>query len=210
MSENNSSNSNYSESQPPNEIFSDATNRLLNESPQKVYSNSQPTELNSGILKKGRKSLINGGGRRVSFAASAHVRLFKESNASDSESINGNGKSKKLQDEDDEEERGMEEFRKQFEIKVTNNNGNILNNTNNKFNNNNLDELKDSFSGFEINSSPLISQIQIQNLKHQQINIEQVSTPSKRPYNEVNQSFDGKKLVLFQLNFFILNSRFKN
>ena len=185
MSENNSSNSNYSESQPPNEIFSDATNRLLNESPQKVYSNSQPTELNSGILKKGRKSLINGGGgRRVSFAASAHVRLFKESNASDSESINENGKSKKLQDEEDKEERGMEEFRKQFEIKVTNDNGNIINNSNN------LDELKDSFSGFEINSSPLISQSQ--SLKH-----EQVSTPSKRPYNEVNQSFDGKKIVLF-------------
>lgn len=127
MSENNENE--FSASQPAPEIFSDATNRLLNnpESPTKVYSASQP-EPSAGILKKGRKSL--GNGRRVSFAATAHVRVF----ASEEEAAAA--KRRQEQEEEAKEQRQLAEFRKQFEV-------------------NNVEELKESFNEFEIKSSPL-------------------------------------------------------
>jgi hypothetical protein len=130
-SENNSSN-NYSASQPAPEIFSDATSRLLNnpESPTKVYSASQPESSSAGgILKKGRKSL--GNGRRVSFAATAHVRVF----GSEEEA----NRRRKEQEEEAEEQRQLAEFRKQFEVAPG------------------VEELKESFNEFEIKSSPLVN-----------------------------------------------------
>lgn len=157
MSENNENE--FSASQPTPEIFSDATNRLLNnpESPTKVYSASQP-EPSVGILKKGRKSL--GNGRRVSFAATAHVRVF----ASEEEAA----AAKKRQEEEAEEQRQLAEFRKQFEV-------------------NNVEELKESFNEFEIKSSPLtVAPVTRTTIE---------TTPSKRPFTSIDQSFDGNPIV---------------
>jgi transposase-like protein len=155
-------------SQPTPEIFSDATNRLLNnpESPTKVYSASQP-EPSVGILRKGRKSF--GNGRRVSFAATAHVRVF----ASEEEAAAA--KRRQEQEEEAEEQRQLAEFRKQFEV---NNNGNV-------------DELKESFNEFEIKSSPLAVTPAVMTT------IE--STPSKRPFTSIDQSFDGTKNILISI-----------
>jgi hypothetical protein len=112
------------------EIFSDATSRLLNDSPQKVFSNSQPaaaTTESSGILKRNRKSL--GNGRRVSFAATAHVRLF------------GNEEQKRKQEQEEAEEQlQLEAFRNQFAQESS-----AVNDVAN--------DLKD----FEIKSSPLVT-----------------------------------------------------
>lgn len=157
MSENNENK--FSASQPAPEIFSDATNRLLNnpESPTKVYSASQP-EPSTGILKKGRKSL--GNGRRVSFAATAHVRVF----ASEEEAAAA--KRRQEQEEEAEEQRQLAEFRKQFDV-------------------NNVEELKESFNEFEIKSSPLnVTPVTRTTIE---------TTPSKRPFTSIDQSFDGKK-----------------
>ena len=131
MSENNKND--FSASQSTAEIFSDATNRLLNhpESPTKVYSASQP-EASSGILKKSRKSF--GNGRRVSFAATAHVRVFG------SEEEAAAARRRQEQKDEAEEQRQLAEFRKQFEV-----------------NNTVVEELKESFNEFEIKSSPLVS-----------------------------------------------------
>ena len=139
MSENNKNHSqsseSYSASQPMPEIFSDATGRYLNstnnpESPTKTYSNSQP-EPSVGILKKSRKSL--GNGRRVSFAATAHVRVF--GNAEKRREAEAQAAAAAEEEEEAEEERQLERFRKQFE--------------------NNVDDLKNSLNEFEIKSSPI-------------------------------------------------------
>lgn len=151
----------FPSSQPTPEIFSDATNRLLNnpESPTKVYSASQP-EASGGILKKSRKSF--GNGRRVSFAATAHVRVF----GSEKEAAAAKRKQEEEEKEEAEEQRQLAEFRKQFEV-----------------NNTVVDELKESFNEFEIKSSPLVS--------HSHTTTIEV-TPSKRPFTSMDQSFDGK------------------
>ena len=154
----------FSASQPTPEIFSDATNRFLNNpnsSPHKVYSASQPefsSSAASGILKKGRKSF--GNGRRVSFAATAHVRVF------------GADEERRRQKEEEEEQAQLDAFRKQFEVSEGS-----------------VDQLKTSFNEFDIKSSPLTDK------NANNLNIGNV-TPSKRPFNsmnESNQSFDGKK-----------------
>ena len=166
MSENNSENNNFSASQPAPEIFSDATNRLLNnpESPTKVYSASQPEPAGAGgILKKGRKSL--GNGRRVSFAATAHVRVF----GSEEKAAEEAARRRREAEEEAEEQRQLAEFRKQFEVPA----GSIV------------EELKDSFNQFEIKSSPLVSHTATIDV-----------TPSKRPFTSIDQSFDGKKIIV--------------
>ena len=165
MSENNSENSsnNFSASQPAPEIFSDATSRLLNnpESPTKVFSASQPeSSAAGGILEKGRKSL--GNGRRVSFAATAHVRVF----GSEEKAAEEANRRRKEQEEEAEEQRQLAEFRKQFE------------------NPSGVEELKESFNEFEIKSSPLVSHTAAANASD--------VTPSKRPFASMDQSFDGK------------------
>lgn len=170
MSENNSLESNNEDicaSQPTPEIFSDATSRLLNniESPQKVYSASQPPE---GILKKSRKSL--GNGRRVSFAAMAHVRLFGSAEKEAAEEARRKAEAEAAEEaeaaaaEEEEEQRQLEEFRKQFSPE-----------------NYQIEELKNSLNGFEIKSSPARG-----------IVTEEIVTPMKRPFIAVDQSFDGK------------------
>lgn len=172
MSENNnnSQSDNYSASQPTPEIFSDATSRFLNnnlESPTKTYSASQPEPAgNGGILKKSRKSL--GNGRRVSFAATAHVRVFgNEEKAAEEEAE----RRRRLQEaEEAEEQRQLELFRKQFD----------------ENNDNNVDYIKDSLNEFEIKSSPLVSSTEQRSTD--------TMTPSKRPFTNVDQSFDGKIL----------------
>lgn len=164
MSENNSNNEQptHSNSQPVPEIFSDATSRFLNnnnpDSPTKTYSASQP-EASGGILKKSRKSL--GNGRRVSFAATAHVRVFGNDEKAAEEARR---RQKEAEEEEAEEQRQLEQFRKQFET-----------------NNSQVDEIKNSLNDFEIKSSPLVNRI-----KDNEV------TPSKRPFNNVDQSFDGK------------------
>lgn len=114
-------------------IFSDATNRqLISESPTK---SSQPQS--QGILKRsGRKSL----GRRVSFAATAHVRVFNEEQAkgdanTSTESVEAA--------ENEREEAEMEAFRKQFEAE------------NAESQSSETDALKETFSEFAIKSSPM-------------------------------------------------------
>lgn len=168
MSENNSLESNNEDicaSQPTPEIFSDATSRLLNniESPQKVYSASQPPE---GILKKSRKSL--GNGRRVSFAAMAHVRLFGSEEKEAAEEARRKAEAAAAEEaeaaEEEEEQRQLAEFRKQFSPE-----------------NYQIEELKNSLNGFEIKSSPARG-----------IVTEEIVTPMKRPFITVDQSFDGK------------------
>lgn len=187
MSENNNNSSSInsandiSASQPTPEIFSDATGRFLNniESPQKVYSASQPetssmTTSSNGILKKGRKSL--GNGRRVSFAATAHVRVFgNDEKAAEEERERLR---KEAEAEEAEEQRQLEEFRKQF----INENGP-------------LEDLKKSLSEFEIKSSPA-REIIPPTSSQSDISI----TPLKRPFNTVDQSFDGntqKKIFIY-------------
>lgn len=167
-SENSSGNNNLSASQPAPEIFSDATSRLLNnpESPTKVYSASQPESSSAGgILKKGRKSL--GNGRRVSFAATAHVRVFGSEEKAAEEA---NRRRKEQEEEEAEEQRQLAEFRKQFEVVPG------------------VEELKESFNEFEIKSSPLVS--------HTGSSIAIDVTPSKRPFASIDQSFDGKKCIV--------------
>lgn len=167
MSENNDNNyaADSSASQPTPEIFTDATGRFLNnnnnpESPQKVYSASQP-EASLGILKKGRKSL---NGRRVSFAATAHVRVFgNEEKAAEEARLR---KEAAEEAEEAEEQRQLEEFRKQFT-------------------NDPVDAMKESFNEFDIKSSPLVSNITA-------ISNGTNATPSKRPFTSIDQSFDGK------------------
>ena len=176
MNENNSSNggdnnSEISASQPVPEIFSDATSRFLNniESPQKVYSASQPepSAASGGILKKGRKSL--GNGRRVSFAATAHVRVFgNDEKAAEEARL----KAEAAAAEEAEEQRQLEEFRKQF----VNENGQI-------------EELKNSLNEFEIKSSPARD--------YEAVSVDNGSiTPLKRPFITVDQSFDGKNIIV--------------
>lgn len=166
MSENNSNinheNNEISASQPTPEIFSDATSRLLNniESPQKVYSNSQP----EGILKKSRKSL--GNGRRVSFAATAHVRVFgsdEKEAAAAAEEARRKAEATAEEEEEAEEQRQLEEFRKQFSNE-----------------NYQIEELKNSLNEFEIKSSPARGPA-----------TDEIVTPMKRPFITVDQSFDG-------------------
>lgn len=174
MSENNSNNNipaENSASQPAPEIFSDATGRFLNnnnapESPQKVYSASQPdASTAASILKKGRKSLT---GRRVSFAATAHVRVFgNEEKAAAEEAAR-----RRKEAEEAEEQRQLEEFRKQF--------------TNDPIDNN-VEGLKESFNEFDIKSSPLVSNVSTVTTA----STPNVSTPSKRPFTSIDQSFDG-------------------
>lgn len=149
-------------SQPTPEIFSDATNRFLNntESPTKTYSASQPEfGGGGGIMKKSRKSL--GNGRRVSFAATAHVRVF----GSEEKEAEIARQRAAAAEEEEEEQRQLELFRKQFEV----------------------DEIKNSLNEFEIKSSPVVSNLNVVNSI--------ITTPSKRPFNTVDQSFDGKILV---------------
>ncbi len=109
-----------SNSQDQPEIFTDATNRLsLSESPTKSQSSQ-------GILKKGARKSI---GRRVSFAATAHVRVFNEEEAK--QEAQKAAEEQPIEDE-------MAAFRKQFEREE------------------NEDELKNSFEEFAIKSSPMV------------------------------------------------------
>lgn len=183
MSENNSNgnvdnnvNNEISASQPTPEIFTDATSRFLNniESPQKVYSASQP-ESSGGILKKGRKSL--GNGRRVSFAATAHVRVFGNDEKGAAAAAEEERIRKAAAEEEAEEQRQLEEFRKQF----SNENGQ-------------LEELKNSLNEFEIKSSPA-----------RETSVDSSSlTPLKRPFTTVDQSFDGKTHFILEIFIFLL------
>ena len=118
MSENNPSQN--TQEQP--EIFTDATNRLsLAESPTKSQSSQ-------GILKRGgRKSL----GRRVSFAATAHVRVFNEEEAKQ--------EAQKAAEAEQPIEDEMAAFRKQFEGEAAD------------------EELKNSLEEFAIKSSPMVA-----------------------------------------------------
>ena len=111
------------------EVFSDASNRLAAaESPTKSQPNSQ------GILKRGaRKSL----GRRVSFAATAHVRVFNEAEA---ENVKSGG-------DVDAEEDEMAAFRRQFEGEAES------------------ESLKNSFEEFGIKSSPMASTNSFEGIK---------------------------------------------
>ena len=180
---NNNINSEISASQPVPEVFSDATNRFLNniESPQKVYSASQPEpSAAAGILKRGRKSF--GNGRRVSFAATAHVRVFGNEEKGPAGEAEERERIRKAQaaaeEEEAEEQRQLEEFRKQF----SNENGQV-------------EELKNSLNEFEIKSSPA-----------REASVDSSSiTPLKRPFiTTVDQSFDGNVYNLDFITKFML------
>lgn len=121
-------------SQDQPEIFTDATNRLAAaESPTKSQSSQ-------GILKKGNRKSI---GRRVSFAATAHVRVFNEeegkpqveTEAAAAEAAAA-AKQESIEKASKEVEDEMASFRKQFENETD-------------------DELKNSLEEFAIKSSPM-------------------------------------------------------
>lgn len=192
MSDNNNNNE-VSESQPTPEIFTDATSRFLNNnaSPQKVYSASQPepsssNNNNNGILKKGRKSL-GGSGRRVSFAATAHVRVF----GSEEKSAAEEAKRRKEMEDEAEEERRLAEFRKQFENSNEENSGEGQKKSL-------VEAINNSLNEFEIKSSPLAASVPKET-------IEVSMTPLKRSFTSIDQSFDGKqKEMLKALKIIIL------
>lgn len=139
-------------------VFSDATNRqIISESPTK---SSQPQS--QGILKRGGRKSI---GRRVSFAATAHVRVFNEEQGKQdaNSSIESSIEAAEAQ-ENDREEAEMEAFRKQFEAE----------NQSQETQPSETDVLKETFSEFDIKSSPM----------------------AKTAHSsEFNQSFEGNKPV---------------